>query len=73
MPDSQSGRRFESELNELYVSPVLAKALLAADPAFASNEKEVRARLDQVRERLVVPGAVEDALRDLRRPSPHTS
>ncbi len=38
-------RNFASELNDLYVSPVLAKALLAADPGFASSEREVRAQI----------------------------
>src|SRR5262245_38377379 len=32
---AQAGRRFEGELNDLYVSPVLARALLAANPIFA--------------------------------------
>jgi len=29
-------------LNDLYVSPIIAKALLVADPNFASNEKEAK-------------------------------
>ena len=37
------GRNFRRELNDLYVSPLIAKALLAADPNFASSEKDVRA------------------------------
>jgi hypothetical protein len=40
-----SGRHFEAELNDLYVSPVLAKALLTVDPTFAASEKEVRAQI----------------------------
>lgn len=36
---------FLGELNDLYVSPVLAKALLAADPGFAPDEKQARATL----------------------------
>jgi len=39
------GKDFQSELQDLYVSPVLAKALLAADPAFAPDIKQVRAVL----------------------------
>ena len=34
-----------SELSDLYVSPVIAKALLAADPGFAAGEREARAAL----------------------------
>jgi hypothetical protein len=36
---------FQSELHDLYVSPVLAKALLEADPAFAPDLKQARAAL----------------------------
>lgn len=54
----QSGRRFESELNELYVSPILAKALLAVDPTFANSEKEVR---PQIRAQFPRPTDVSDA------------
>ncbi len=50
-----SGKSFLKELNDLYVSPVLAKALIAADPSFASDEKQAKAavraqfpRLDNV-------------------------
>ena len=39
------GRDFWRELNDLYVSPLIAKALLTADPDFASSEKDVRAAL----------------------------
>ncbi len=39
------GRDFRKELNNPYVSPVIAKALLAADPNFAVNEKEAKASL----------------------------
>lgn len=38
-------RDFLRELQDLYVSPVLAKALLAADPSFALDEKQARATL----------------------------
>lgn len=37
-----AGRSWEKELNELYVSPVIAKALLEVDPAFAPSERDAR-------------------------------
>ncbi|MCG7851797.1 MAG: BREX system P-loop protein BrxC, partial [Methanosarcinaceae archaeon] len=40
-----AGKDFQSELHDLYVSPVLAKALLEADPAFAPDLKQTRAAL----------------------------
>jgi len=52
------GRSFESELNDLYVSPVLAEALLVADPTFAASEKEVRA---QIKAQFPRPTDVSDA------------
>ena len=39
------GRDFRRELNDLYVSPLLARALLASDPHFAPNERDARATL----------------------------
>jgi hypothetical protein len=39
------GRDFRRELNDLYVSPLIAKALFAADPNFAANEKDAKAAL----------------------------
>ena len=36
------GRRFERELNDLYVSGTLARAVLASDPSFAAGEVEAR-------------------------------
>ena len=39
------GRDLRSELSDLYVSPVLAKALLDADPAFAGSERDARQAL----------------------------
>ena len=39
------GRNFWSELNDLYVSPRLAKALLTVDPDFAASKKDARATL----------------------------
>ncbi len=39
------GRNFRRELNDMYVSPLIAKALLGADPSFAGSEKDARAAL----------------------------
>ncbi|HHM12985.1 MAG TPA: BREX system P-loop protein BrxC, partial [Planctomycetaceae bacterium] len=39
------GREFRRELNDMYVSPLIAKGLLEADPNFADNEKDARAAL----------------------------
>ncbi|MCU7849286.1 MAG: BREX system P-loop protein BrxC [Candidatus Thiodiazotropha sp. (ex Lucinoma kastoroae)] len=39
------GRDFRRELNDMYVSPLIAKALLSADSNFAANEKDARAAL----------------------------
>ena len=39
------GREFLRELNDLYVSPLIARALLEADSNFATSEKEARATL----------------------------
>jgi hypothetical protein len=38
-------KTWASELNNLYVSPIIAKALLAADPHFATSEAEARKTL----------------------------
>src|SRR5262245_6059442 len=40
-----AGKDLGRELNNLYVSPFVAKALLAADPNFAKNEVEAKAQL----------------------------
>jgi len=40
-----AGKDFQSELHDLYVSPVLAQALLDADPAFAPDLKQARVAL----------------------------
>src|SRR5262249_35043167 len=37
-----AGKDFIRELNDLYVSPLIAKALLAADTNFASDEKKAK-------------------------------
>ncbi|MEI7836170.1 MAG: BREX system P-loop protein BrxC [Planctomycetota bacterium] len=39
------GKDLYSELHDLYVSPILAKAVLDADPSFASDLKQARAAL----------------------------
>ena len=36
------GRSFRRELRDMYVSPLIARALLAADPSFAEGEKAAR-------------------------------
>ena len=41
----RQGRDFRGELNDLYVSPLIARALPAADPTFAGSEKEARQAL----------------------------
>src|SRR5438477_7930353 len=40
-----AGKDFFGELHDLYVSPILAKAVLAADPGFAADLKHARAAL----------------------------
>ena len=40
-----AGRNFRRELNDLYVSPVIAQALLAAQPNFAASERAARSLL----------------------------
>jgi len=42
---SQGGKTLEAELPNLYVSPLIARALLEVDPAFAPNEQEARKTL----------------------------
>jgi len=39
------GRDFRRELNDMYVSPLISKGLLAADPNFAGSERDARAAL----------------------------
>lgn len=52
------GRPFDRELKDLYVSPVLAKALLAVHPTFAPSEDAV---LTQIAAQFERPGDVSDA------------
>lgn len=40
-----AGKDFFKELQDLYVSPILSKAILSADAAFAPDEKQARATL----------------------------
>lgn len=40
-----AGRDFRKELSDLYVSPVIAKALLKADPTFAISDQEAKKSL----------------------------
>lgn len=40
-----AGRNFRKELSDLYVSPIIAKALLSADPSFATDEPSAKASL----------------------------
>lgn len=40
-----AGKEFLGELHDLYVSPILAKAVLATDPDFATDLKQARAAL----------------------------
>jgi len=40
-----AGKEFDGELHDLYVSPILAKAVLDADPDFAPDLKQTRAAL----------------------------
>lgn len=37
-----AGKQFERELGNLYVSPIIARALIEADPAFAPTEAQAR-------------------------------
>ena len=53
----EQGRDFRGELNDLYVSPLIARALLAADPTFAGSEKEARQAL---REQFPKPADITD-------------
>jgi hypothetical protein len=41
----EAGKEFFGELHDLYVSPILAKAVLDADPDFAADLKQARAAL----------------------------
>jgi hypothetical protein len=54
----KAGRSLERELTDLYVSPVLARALLEADPTFAPSEREVRT---QIKAQFPRPTEISDA------------
>ena len=42
-----AGKDFTRELNNLYVSPIIAEAVLKADPNFAPDLKQVRTLLKE--------------------------
>ena len=64
------GRQFLRELNDLYVSPLIAGALLAADPNFAGSEREARSALREAypRPNDISSDAFVDAVRDALAP-----
>ena len=68
-----AGREFRRELNDLYVSPLIARALLDADPSFASNEKDARAalRAQFPRPADITTDEFTDALKDVLAPDGH--
>ena len=61
-----AGKDFQSELHDLYVSPILAKALLEVDPAFAPDLKQVRAVL-RTQFPVVEDISTEDFIRIIRK------
>ena len=64
------GRGFRRELNDMYVSPLIAKGLLAADPNFAGSERDARAalRLQFPRPNDITTGEFVTALQDALAP-----
>ena len=66
-----AGRDFRAELNDMYVSPVIAKALLDADPDFAPNLRDVRAALrgQFPNEKDISNDALVRAMRDVLAPN----
>ncbi|MBW1706861.1 MAG: BREX system P-loop protein BrxC [Deltaproteobacteria bacterium] len=60
-----AGKDFQSELHDLYVSPILAQALLDADPAFAPDLKQARAAL-RAQFPVVEDVSTEDFIRIIR-------
>ena len=60
-----AGKDFQSELHDLYVSPILAQALLGADPAFAPDLKQARAAL-RAQFPVVEDVSTEDFIRIIR-------
>ena len=63
-------RSFQRELNDLYVSPLIARAVLSADPTFAAGEKEAKAaiRAQFPRERDITTDAFVAAMQDALAP-----
>ena len=68
-----AGRPFENELNNLYVSGPIARALLAADPAFAPGEAEAKQLLKTQFPPLAGDIATADFLRVAREALLHAS
>ena len=64
------GREFRRELNDMYVSPLVAKELLGADPDFAANEREARAAIRNQfpNEKDISNDALVSVLRDVLAP-----
>ena len=64
------GREFRRELNDLYVSPLIARALLGEDPGFAANEREARGvlRAQFPKPTDITTDEFADALRDTLAP-----
>ena len=60
------GRNFRRELNDLYVSPVIAQALLTADPNFAVTERDAKSLLREQfpRPKDITTDQFADALQD---------
>ena len=67
---AEDDRDFRRELSDLYVSPPIARALLAADPNFAGNERDARAalRAQFSRPSDITTDEFADALRDTLAP-----
>ena len=61
------GRDFRQELNDLYVSPLIAQALVAADPNFAATERDAKALLREQFPRTtdITTDQFADALQDV--------
>ena len=66
-----AGRAFGRELNDMYVSPLIAKELLGADPDFAANESEARAAIRNQfpNEKDISNDALVSVLRDVLAPA----
>ena len=67
------GRAFDRELNDLYVSGALARAVLAADPSFASGEAEARQSIRAQFPPQTADVATDEFLRTAREALAHAS